>query len=331
MFFSWKLRTIPILFGVLILALSAVPLTAKPKPVSGDFTVSLIGRGEFGQLGEYVFAPDAQTSIEGSQVASELLWDIKPAWFFGMSGEYIFPRRFFLGGSYLGAMPAGTGYMYDRDWLAVDLPFRVNQLDPDSPTRYSRHDVYLTGAHAGELFLGRWFVLVNGMHLTPLVGFGVKYYAMNATDGTGVYSSGNVTFYGTVISYRQYYTSFFLGASAVVSPLEQLSITATIKGSPGLTSVEAIDHHYRRNMEFYDEISGGMMLEGEIRFDLNTSSSSSIWFALGGSMIPQMQGKTTTLFTSTGYVPQPTENGAGASLYIARLSAGTRIIGSIFK
>ena len=326
---------------VMLFCLTGTLFSLEP----GDFFLSIKTDTEFGQLGEYVFGLNSQTSHDDI-LMSRITWGILPAVFSGFEGRLQLGERFFANVDFSGAIPTPSGSVENKDWIAGNDPL---DIATEEETHYSLHDAYLRGAFTGEIYFG-WDFRSRTHSIAPLLGFTSMYYNMDARDGYGVYPVEEMDFVGTVISYRQWYNVPYVGIQMKTGLEDTFHLQGTLKGSV-FAFINAVDHHYRRErlgagdssgLEFYDTFYfkivesnnqtfwiPGIFLEANLRAEWDTSNNGSIWFSIGGTWVPPMQGNSLMLDTSDGTTSE-NENGAGAGMWMIRLTFGTSVNGWLY-
>lgn len=271
----------------------------------------------YGTMGEYVFASQNAVSAPDSNLLSQLDWDMKPVVMAGLKLEMTLPYSITAAFRFAGALPMTSGGMVNRDWLAGDN--RLNPNDPESPTHYSEHTNYLLGGYTSDVSVGYRFYSYT-WHIKPMIGFKAHYFTFDGRDGFGNYPSGDMRFYGTVISYRQYYRIPYIGLAGGWRHHDRGSIGITTRYSP-FVYADAIDHHYTRRLEFFDFLKKGMYWDIAIRSELSLNRGFTPWLEIGWQGTNQFIGDTTILNSETGQKFNRTDS-AGASLRLLRLSAG---------
>jgi outer membrane protease len=218
---------------------------------------------------------------ESDQLLSQLLWDIKPLWYTGMSMD--FSRRdpsekigVFGALSVKFGVPAISGVMEDRDWLASG----------DGLSHYSRHTGVTDGAVILDLAAGLSVPAWNFMTIRFFLGFSYTrfswtahdgYYRYGRNKGGGQYepltdSDSTVLVSGAVVSYSQDWLFLPFGIRVSIFPDRLFSGDLYYRMGP-MVKFLGLDNHYMRNSwkvygQFADETNTGYALEpgGEFRF-----------------------------------------------------------------
>ncbi|BBO66886.1 outer membrane protease [Desulfosarcina alkanivorans] len=209
-----------------------------------------------GEAREYVY----DASWEGEK-GSELIWQIKNVYMVGL-GLTVQPfKRLAFNADGWFNVNDGTGEMDDYDW-------------------FIRHEDWTHWSHSAQVELDKGRILdVNaqitlaepgGFTLAAIVGY--RYDNWKWTDyGDGVFIYSVNGFRDTVgylpgdepgISYEQTYQTPYLGIG-ISGHFNRLTLQARLTGST-LVKNEAVDHHYHRDMVFYDSFENGDMIALDI-------------------------------------------------------------------
>jgi outer membrane protease len=259
-------------FAVFVCLILCPPLGAETS--SFPYTLSLSPQfGVFyGQGEEQVYQSEDTDSLK-----SQLLWDIRPLFYWG--GKLEFAQRnpvggfgFFAALSAKAAIPGKTGIMEDRDWLAPG-----GEL-----SHYSRHDAFGLGALILDLSAGPNIPVGRFLAFRPTMGASYSRFSWASRDGYRRYNSGfaggndvplkdsdpEIPENGAMVSYLQDWLYMPLGLSLLVTPDRLFSGSIWFYAGPVL-KFKGLDEHHRRLTQFRDEMEGGYFLEpgGEFRFN----------------------------------------------------------------
>jgi outer membrane protease len=229
------------------------------------FSVTPIAGLLYGQVEEIVY----RASV-GEEYLSELLWDLKPLFYFGSALNFsrINPREKWGGFGTLSmkfGIPMKTGIMEDRDW--------VDQHS--AATHYSSSKASVDGAYMLDFISGASLPIRSVVIGNAYLGLSYMHFQWSANDGYYQYPKGNGSFTGLTVVYSQAWLLFFLGLSASVYVIPKTVLTLSFQGTP-LLRYEGHDDHYIRlgaadPGQFEDNIEGGIYLEpgGKIAFSPN--------------------------------------------------------------
>ena len=255
----------------------------------------------WGHAEEIVYA----TGNTVSPVLSELLWNMKPVFYYGflMDLSRIEPRDrwgFFTELSLKFGIPAFSGRHENRDWMSVEN---------SDVTHFSRHSNFTRELFLADLLAGCSFPLRRAMLLKAYVNVSFMRFSFTGNDGTGTYayesggsgsgkydsiddnSAYHAVFDGTVISYTQewfiaapgvsfgwyFYKNCFGEISFLISPLVLCA---------------DMDEHKERNIQYRDYIRGGIMLEPGIRLSVDAGKWLDISWELAWRYIALSRGIT---------------------------------------
>jgi outer membrane protease len=280
-----------ILFFLVFVTVFCVFLTAPPiiqrvyseENPRNVFSLAFQTGFLYGQSQEIVYA-----GSESYKYFSELLWDMKPLYYYGAAASFSWNTAWlFTGLSFNAGVPFLSGAMEDRDW---DTP------NHDVLTHYSVHENYTRRALLGDANLG---VSIPLRYQDSIVAFLKIYYNFSymnflweGYNGYGQYielhpeydswdpSMPKYEFSGKVISYSQQWFLFSpgIGVDLLIGPLWQLNFSFLV--SPGIWAL-AVDDHFKTETEFEDSLSGGIFMEP--RIELTFSPNKRFAFSAGVS------------------------------------------------
>jgi outer membrane protease len=272
----------------------------------------------YGRVEEIVYKGD-----DSRDYLSQLLWDMKPLLFWGISMD--FERRDPLGGvgffteaTVKYGVNADSGVMEDRDWQGSS-----GQL-----TNYSHHENYAQNVLILNLDVGVSFpffeIFVFKVYGTVLF----MDFAFESRDGYYQYVASyddvwseaipKQTYIGPAINYKQMWFIGGLGASLAL-PLGAFQIYLAFSASPFI-SCAAHDSHlaYSYGNEFYDYVEGGFFFEPRAELSFVVSRfTTALFFSY-----KHAAGAFGSTYTKTngGYIESGGVAGAGFSFIEAGLT-----------
>ena len=181
--------------AIVLATLAVVPTFAQDdrgQIVDGwAFSVEPIFGARLGQCKEIVWG---KSKTAGNYKLSELIYDITPAWYYGLDAQIQYKRfgvnllsKFFI--------PSKSGRMTDSDWRNdADR----NNGDTSTKTDYSEHDLFLglnggIGGYDLELQTDFRFYPTSFLTLAPLLSFNAQYLIFRAKNGIGYYGKETVS------------------------------------------------------------------------------------------------------------------------------------------
>jgi len=257
---------------------------ARPVPAQENrpYRLSVIPQtGMFyGKAEEIVYPTD--TDVEK---LSELLWDIKPVFYYGL--ELDFSRAdpmekwgLFSALSLKSGFPGASGKMEDRDWLSVEN----NAL-----TNYSEHNNFTRELLTIDFSAGGSIPLKYNLLLKPYLNVSYMRFSFSGEGGHGIYarSTGSGVYASIddapdywefpdgekVINYSQEWMAFSPGISLGWFFLDNFFTELSFQISP-LVYCSDLDEHIGRQIQFRDYMDGGLFLQPAFRF----SYISGTWF-----------------------------------------------------
>lgn len=295
----------------------------------------------YGQAEEIVYPTETK-----GEMLSQLLWDLKPLWYYGLSMELSPVKAAERWGlfsilSLKNGIPGTTGVMEDRDWLSIEN---------DGLTHYSIHDnetreMFWLDFSAGvsfplsPLFVFRIFAGASYMHFSFSGWDGHGIYAEKidpSSDGPGIYkpitdSPSELDFtefgFGKVINYTQEWLLFTPGLSLSCRFLEFFSFDLAFQIGPVIFCND-LDEHLSTNTQFKDYMIGGLFLEPRGGLTFTATEWLSLQFEFAWRYISGSRGETYSKIygDSIGsYGLLASEAGAGLSLTDARILLKVRL------
>jgi outer membrane protease len=230
----------------------------------------------YGQVEEIVYKGD-----DSRDYLSQLLWDMKPLFFWGVSMN--FERRnlldgfgFFTEAVLKYGIDADSGVMEDRDWQGTH-----GQL-----TNYSCHWNYTQNAFILNFDAGVSLPIFETLVFKAYGTILFMDFSFKSRDGYYQYVSSNAdtwddsipkqTHTGPAINYKQMWIIGGVGMSLVL-PLDYFRMSIAFNVSP-LVSCAAHDSHLVYGGEFYDYVQGGFFLEPKVEAVFSISRFSFAFF-----------------------------------------------------
>jgi outer membrane protease len=292
---------IVLLFSVFVIILfAALPVSAQ---INKDYSISLSPQVGvfFGHAAEIVYPTDTK-----AELLSQLLWDMKPVFYYGFLIDFL-PARpmekwsFFSSLSMKFGIPGPSGSMEDRDWMS-----KVNT----ELTNFSTHDNITKEILLLDFSMGVSFPFFNALFVKTFINLSYMNFHFDAENGyltyarklgDGIYAPIDVdpiedTFSGTVISYSQEWFYAAPGVSVGYGSKEYFLAEIYFMISPLVFCVDHDEHketedHKGRNIEFMDNLRGGIMIEPGLKLFMAASKWLGIscdisWRYISGSRGP---------------------------------------------
>jgi outer membrane protease len=229
----------------------------------------LYGRGE-----ENVYFSNIDTILY-----SQLLWDLKPLWYFGSALGYALAEpmeaiSLFAELSVKAGIPGQTGVIEDRDWMAPNHGY----------SHFSVHDNFTQGALLADMNLGFSFPLWGRVLLKTGGWLSYMRFAWDAKDGYRQHAEGNKSYgsyelwdpsipkvyiHGPALSYSVKWFIVSPGLSVGVPFLGRFLAGLTLTSSPFIWAAAEDVHHGSPDVQYFDYVSGGFFIEP--RFDFSFS------------------------------------------------------------
>ena len=232
----------------------------------------------YGQSEEIVYRPNKEFK---SEMHSQLLWDMKPIYFYGllMNISRAMPLEkwgFFSSLSLLNGIPGKSGSMEDRDWLS-----KQNK----AMTNYSKHDNFLRNLFFLDYNAGFSIPFKNKFLLKPSLNLlyihfnfygvgGYRQYANEISDG--IYDpieDASIAYFTKgikVINYTQNWLIGSPGLSSVFYFFPAFSVELSFQLSP-LILCSALDEHLVLPIkkQFRDYTQGGIFIRPALFFSFS--------------------------------------------------------------
>jgi len=208
-----------------------------------------------GSAFEYVYNPPGAER----EILSELIWDMKPVFYYGFSLD--FSRKdlmsgpgFFASISFNSGIPADSGVMEDRDWY---WPTTNNEWTHFSSSTNKTRDFFRLDAAAGASIPVRSY-----FYFKPFISGSWMRFSFTARDGYRKYPNVEGPLEGDVCEYQQDWFLLAAGVAAGTNILLPFSFNLSFQISP-FTYCAAIDNHLIRESDtiFRDYAGWGLFLE----------------------------------------------------------------------
>jgi outer membrane protease len=258
----------------------ALPVSAQENK---DYSFSLCPQlGVFyGHVKELVYPTNTK-----AELLSLLLWDMKPVFYYGFLMDFspVKPMekwRFFSFLSMKFGIPGPSGRMIDKDWQSIENAELTNFSAHDNITK----EIFLLDFSAGVSF-----PFFNALLVKAFINISYMNFRFNAENGYMIYARPlgggkyapidenpiNDTFSGTVISYYQEWFHAAPGVSVAYAYKEYFLVEIFFMITPlvlcnDLDEHKETDDHKGKNIQFKDNMKGGIMLEPGFRFSYTAS------------------------------------------------------------
>ena len=216
----------------------------------------------YGQAFEFVYPVPGTTKGE---LLSELIWDMKPVFYFGVQMDYsradiMESSGFFSSLSFKYGIPADSGIMEDRDWLS-----REN----GNLTHFSSHTNKTSEFYWLDAAAGLSMPLRSLLYIKPFISGSWMRFSFSGRGGYGIYPEGTKSFKGEVIRYKQDWFLIAGGFTAGTNILSPFFFDISFQITP-FTYCAAMDEHLdeSKRITYYDYTSWGLFLEpaGSVSF-----------------------------------------------------------------
>jgi outer membrane protease len=263
---------------------------------------------------------------------SQLLWEMKPLFYFGAGMHYHWLKPEKNWGVFAGALykfsfiPAKTGVMEDRDWMA--------EYYPDFLTHYSVHDNRTEETQRVDANIGLSFRIAKKYLLKAYVAYEFMHFSWTARGGSLLYPDWDINGDGKpdgdhdylkpidVITYKQDWHMVSPGIAFYGEFNRYFDLELSLKLSPFIW-LSTKDNHLLRNLVITDNLDGGFFVEPSLIFSLKANNSI-ISISVEYKNISGTRGdaKYNDNGTSTTYKNM---GGAGYSAFDVGITAKTRI------
>ena len=265
-------------FLVLVIMLNCIHVAAAQDQTAPSYAFSTWTRFGmlYGQAEEIVYPSNTR-----AELLSQLLWDIKPIFYYGLSLDFSRTQPmaqwgFFTTLSLKNAIPGKSGEMEDRDWMSVEN---------SGLTHYSTHDAFANNLFLLDLSAGLSFPIKRLLLLKPYVAMSYMHFDFSGKYGHGTYAQHlgggkyasindtpqKVSFsdWEKVINYTQDWLSVGPGISIAYYFFNIFCAELFFQISPWVLCND-LDEHLTTGYQFRDYMRGGLYIEPGFHFS---------WFA----------------------------------------------------
>jgi len=301
------MRIVSLLTVLVIILFCAQPVQAQ---INKDYAFSLCPQFGFfyGHVEEMVYPPPENKA----DLLSLLLWDMKPVFYYGLLMDFspVRPMErqgFFSGLSMKYGIPGPSGSMVDKDWLLKEYA---------GITNYSIHDNITKEIFLLDFLTGFSFPVRNILLIKSFVNISYMLFRFSGENGFGLYALDThpeYSFSGEVISYRQEWFYVAPGVSVGYGYNGNLSAEISFMITP-LVLCADLDEHKGRNIQFRENMTGGVMIEPGLRLFMAVSKRLNISCDISWRYISGTRGLTYRRPIGSGNYIQDGEAGAGLSI-----------------
>jgi outer membrane protease len=270
------------------------------RPATDAYTLSSSASFGFlyGQSEEQVYK-DAETLL------SQLLWDMKPLFYYGSVLELSPLKPIQRGGAFAAlsfrfGFPGKTGVMEDRDWQGAG----------DELTDFSAHDNYTRGAMLVDASIGVSMPIASLLVIKGYFAYSYMFFAWYGQDGYGDYSSGHQVFSGAVINFSQMWHIVSVGIAVSYPFLDIFSVSAALQLGT-VASYSAQDDHLTTKIQYTDTASGGLLLEPRFEFTWSPLNKLSVALSVGYRHVSPLKGTSVSIWQGSSSTDASTPQDAG--------------------
>jgi len=314
------------IFTVLVIMLNCIPSVAQEQSDRSYTLSSWTSFGTFlGQAEEIVYPP----SEFKAELLSQLLWDIIPVFYYGLSLDFSRAEPMEKWGlfgtlSLRNGIPGKSGTMEDRDWMSVQNT---------ALTHYSIHDNRTNALFFFDVSAGLSLPLGQFLLLKPYIAMSYMHFSFTGQYGEGVYARETGGAYSNIYApiddepdYKSYanlekvinYTQNWITVTpGIALGLYFFRFYAELffNISP-LVSCRGMDEHLIGSRVFKDNMRGGLFLEPGGHFSFIASRRLEFafdfsWRYMGGTRGETQAGSP----IGTANLAPNGEAGAGLSLF----------------
>jgi len=255
-------------FAVLVIMMQCAQLAFTQEEQASSYALSIGPQFGFiyGQAEEIVYA----SSEYKAKKLSQLLWDIKPVFYYGLAMDFSRTQPmtqwgFFSNVSLKNGIPGKSGNMEDRDWMST-----VNA----DLTHYSISDNFIDNLLLLDLSTGVSFPIKRILLMKTYLTVSYMHFSFYAENGYYNYKppfgDGNKhPLDGKVINYIQDWIIIAPGVSLGFYSNTRFYMEWFFHISP-LVFCDDLDEHLARGIKFRDIMRGGIFIEPGFHFS---------WFA----------------------------------------------------
>jgi len=306
-------------FAVFVIIFCRAPVVQAQESQAYSFTLCPQFGLFYGHVEEMVFP----TSDTKADLLSQLLWEMKPVFYYGFLMDFSPLRQMERWGLFSDlsvkfGISGQSGSMEDRDWMSKENT---------GLTHFSVHDniakeIFLLDFSTGFSFPFFNFLLVKTFVSISYMNF--RFYGENGSAtyarylGFGKYASidddpNKYSFNGKVISYSQEWFYVAPGVSLGFGYKESLLAEISFMITP-LVFCAGLDEHKITKTQFRDRMTGGVMLEPGFRFSVAVSKWLGISCDISWQYISGTRGLSYYKPIGIGEYQQEGEAGVGLSI-----------------
>jgi outer membrane protease len=268
----------------------------------------------YGQAEEIVYH-----DVDKDEYLSQLLWDMKPLFYYGAGISYaplkpLEKAALFAEISLKSAIPADTGIMEDRDWMAPDHGY----------SHFSTHTNFTGGGIFADFGLGLSFPLWKKILLKTGLWLSVIYISWESRDGYLQHANGDKTYgsydlwdssitkiyhFGPAINYSQSWMILSPGLDLQIPFSRFFSLDLSLLVGP-VIDARAQDVHsgwpdklFLDYMSGMSGMSGGILLEPRGEFTFSPFEKLKLSWYISYRHISGSRGETYSRTTSQSTTP----------------------------
>lgn len=275
-----------------------------PSKVAASDFISYTTSASFGILHgniiEEVYTDKCQNT---DNLLSKLDWELTAIPYFQVNAGIDIIKYIHLDVTGRIGIPVESGHMQDYDWQNSTTPAWKND-SPTELTNYSKHTNQNTEYKLMGVTIGGNIPLPARFTLTPFINYEYELISFDGWDGYKIYKSDSwekIPFSGKVITYKQETNALFIGVTVTSQTLDRFTFSGTVKISPGLTSILALDYHYVRPYApnnvtlapgtlFRDDIKNAFQLKAEIKALYNFNKHHHLGLVFGLQWLQDTKG-----------------------------------------
>ena len=275
----------------------------------------------YGHSEELVYPSDTKAAL-----LSELLWNIKPVFYYGLQLDFsrtrpTEQRGFFSNLSIKFGIPRSSGNMEDRDWQSIEN---------DALTNYSIHDNFTREMFLFNMSAGYAFPVQQIMLLKIYVSVSYMNFRFSGSDGYLIYAreKGDGLYYpiydnpirdifnGKVINYTQEWLTAAPGVSFGYYFFENFFAELSFQISPMVFCTDLDEHlHPSNKFQYKDYMRGGLFIEPGAALFLTCNERIALSLEFSWRYIGRTKGNTYQRPYKSGEYEQIGTAGAGLSIF----------------
>jgi len=315
-----------ITFAVFITLWNCAQYAYTQENKSGSYALSICPQFGFfyGQAEEIVYPP----SRYKAKYLSQLLWDIKPVFYYGIALDFSRAQPmtkwgFFSNITLKNGIPGKSGSMEDRDWESIEN---------DGLTKYSKSDNFTENLFFLDFSAGFSFPLKHSLLIKTFISFSymnLSFYGENGYgtyaretggDGSGIFAPINdspdyISFAnrGKLITYTQEWYIGSIGVSLSYYFNARFYAEVAFRISP-LVFCNDWDKHLQTGTQYRDYMRGGIFLEPGLQFFYSIGRRLELSLKCSWRYIDGTKGEIYEGSLSGGYFTRNGNAGAGVSI-----------------